>query len=1001
VKSAKLRQVLERSLLAQFPQDYLEEKILPYVQHRELPANTIVRDGSEIDALYIVVKGQVGLFNGAAHIGTVREGRAIELSTFLKSAPHWQYSWKTLSEAHLISVPKKTLVAAFKKHMDLEQYLHRMVDNRALQRLKRDLALIGFNPLQVRATVLALEPLRMESLGESKHKRLVAVESGAVEVHGTGGYVRLRRGEIAVLDAGPVFAVNVLQDGEIWSLTIENWTAVVPEELVREACATLATDPIAEPESSLSDEESEDLDEALNASDEESEVLSDDELSTFFDGFTPSRPARGGFPFVAQHDRMDCGAACMSMIIRFHGKAISVARLRDALNVSTAGTSITDIEKCAADFGLKTMTIQSEIEGYADIPAPWIALMNHHFVVVYGVDDDKVKVADPESGLLEIEIGEFAEEFTGIGVLLRPAERFTKLPEDKFELFKFFVLLKGHYVDLARIVAVSAFLFACGLVSPLMMQILFDKILPRGQQELLGLFFGAFIAVACVKIVSEWVHEYLLVHLSTRFDAKLNALFNRHLFSLPLSYFALHRTGDFLSRLDELYKIRDFLLGKPVKVLCDMLSLCVYAVALAFYHPLLLLVMAAGIPLTAVLAYLSHAKLKQLLDYRFKTETRAESKYIESLTHLNTVRILNGAICARWKWERDYERSLESDRKVQLYGAKIDWSTRLVEHAVEMIFFMTTAYMFTRGQLTLGQAVAAATIGGQMIRPVMELLSEWKTFSEVSLSFEKVDEVFSSRSERRLNGGISAKIRGEIELRGVSFRYGGESAPNVLKDISLSIRPGESVALVGSSGSGKSTLVNMLNLLHLPSSGEIRIDGEPADIYDLESLRRQTSTILQDQTLFRGSIIENIALGDPQPSLQKAIAAARIADAHDFIMQLESGYFHQLESADELSGGEKQRIAIARAFYHRPKILVMDEATSALDGISERKVMRAIDKLRGKMTIVTVAHRLNSVVHADRIYVIERGQIVEEGDHRSLLKKRGHYYKLFRKQLSA
>ena len=533
------------------------------------------------------------------------------------------------------------------------------------------------------------------------------------------------------------------------------------------------------------------------------------------------------------------------------------------------------------------------------------------------------------------------------------------------------------------------------------MQLLFDEVLMRQNASLLSLFLLGFVAISTAQVAAEMVRDYLFLNFAAKFDAKFNSVFLRHAMALPVSYFAIRRTGDFLSRLDELENIRDFFSGRSFVLMVNLLSILVFGTALYLFHPYFLGIILAGIPLYAFVVVKVSAYIQQLIDQKFIAGARADSKYLEAINNLETVQNKNYSISTRWRWETEIVRGMDAERKNHYATVMSDSLLEFLEYGFSCAILLTAVYLHSLNQLTVGQVVAVGAMGTQLLGPVLSILKEWKEISAIAVSFSKVDDILASRRENMRQIQAQHELKGEIELRDVSFRYGSEGSPTVLDRVNLKIMPGESVALVGPSGSGKSTLVNMFNILYHPTEGEVRFDGELSTGLDLEFIRRQVAMILQDNSIFTGTVLENIAFGDKTPSMKRAIEAAKLADAHGFISRLSKGYLHPMTPTPELSGGERQRLCIARAFYLNPKILIMDEATSALDSLSEQRIIRNIEQSRRKMTTVTIAHRLDSIVRVDRIIVMVKGRIVEDGSHRTLMQRRGVYYHMFRKQLSA
>ena len=1010
-KKAKLERLMKRSVLVHLAPGFLKTQILPKLKIISAGEGEQIPRADRPSSLFIVLSGRVGLFSGEHQIGLVDEGRALELGRVVEEAESWLYTWKALGPVEIVHFPGAILHRAFAEDKELSSYLRRMVGSRAIQRFKHDLNLIGFSPEETRATIVNLVALDNLKLSRNvPEDGLIIVNSGELEVAGPTSGRLYRAGDVFTLVGGECASVKPRAPGFCWLIERGDWEEVVDADLIRNAFDTLAAAGglDADPADELHavgpvEEDGEDLDESEEDDDEDAEdddEHTDDEFAV--DSTTAKRRTRlNDLPLIVQHDQMDCGAACLAMVLRFYGKRISVARLRGMLGVSIDGSSLADLDRVSGLVGLDSAAVEVELEGLADLRLPAISLMAHHFIVVYHVDEDYVLVSDPAIGRLRIEREEFQRSYSGISMLLKPNADFSSLKNETLRFWRYRVLLKGEEWELARAGVAVLFLFLLNLGYPLFMQLLFDDVLLNKNTSLLGVFLLGFAAISTVQVLTEMARDYLFLRFASKFDAKFTSLFLRHAMALPVSYFAIRRTGDFLSRLDELEKIRDFMSGKSFVLMVNLLSIAVFGFALYLFHPYFLAILFAGIPLYGFVVVKVSGHLQQLLDQRFISGARADSKYLEAITNLETVQTKNYSISSRWRWESEIVRGMDADRKAQYATTLSDGLLEILEYLFNFAILLTGVYLHGEGTLTVGQVVAVGAIGTQLLGPVLAVLREWKEISAIMVSFSKVDDIFSTRRENMRSISNQHQLQGGIELNGVSFRYGSEGSPAVLNGINLKIQQGEAIALVGPSGSGKSTLVNMLNMLYHPTEGEVLFDGRSAADLDLEHLRRQVAMIMQDNSIFTGSVLENIAFGDRQPSMKRAIEAAKLADAHGFISRLSKGYLHPLTPTPELSGGERQRICIARAFYLNPKILILDEATSALDSLSEQRIIRNLENGRGKMTTVTIAHRLDSIVRADRIIVMVKGRIVEDGSHRALMQKRGVYYQMFRKQLSA
>jgi len=687
-------------------------------------------------------------------------------------------------------------------------------------------------------------------------------------------------------------------------------------------------------------------------------------------------------PWVRQHDEMDCAAACMSMVARYHGRRIGLPAFRSLIHVTRDGASMLALQAAAERVGMRAMGVACELEGLEDVRPPLIALMRYHYVVVYRLTGTHVTVGDPARGVAKVPREEFECDWSGFALLLAPAGSFRSYPESEASYRKYWGLLRDHRRELLEIGLASALVALFGLVAPLFMQLMFDHVFGGGKAAVLHLAALAVILLQLFTGGLDWVRNYLLVQLGARLDSKLSALFLRHTLHLPLSFFALRRVGDITTRMAEIERVRDFFTGRSINLALRAGTALLYCAVLGLYHPALLGLLALLLPPLVLLVAVAIPSFRRRMRRLQQAISRNQGATFEQLRAVDTLRSLNAGTAARWRWESTLLDALELKRGAEQANMLVAGAAELLRGLIGVAMLMLAVWLHLRRELSVGQVVAVTALLGQIVQPLAGLIVEWSSVGQVTASLGRIDDVVTAAAEPprpALAPGAPALLRGGVELRDVTFRYGNEQAPVVLEGVSLRIEPGQTVALVGPSGSGKSTLGYLVGQLYRPTEGQVLLDGVDAAELPLEVLRRQVGMVLQESVLFTGTILENIALGDPHPSFERVLAAAMAADAHGFITRLPGGYATGLtEGAANLSGGQRQRLAIARALYRDPPILVLDEATASLDALSEKAIARSVEARAGKKTTLIIAHRPGAVRHADRIVVLRGGRIVEE-----------------------
>ncbi|HEY9857435.1 MAG TPA: peptidase domain-containing ABC transporter [Stenomitos sp.] len=707
---------------------------------------------------------------------------------------------------------------------------------------------------------------------------------------------------------------------------------------------------------------------------------------------------------VRQRDEMDCGAACLAMISQYYGQDLGLRYFRDAAQVSKDGTSLLALAGAAEQAGFTTKGVRLSASALQKVTLPAVAHFGYHFVVLYGVDAGGVTIADPARTIERLSFEELEKRWDGILLLLEPTPRlYTHRPE-KRSTYRRYLAIAKPYMGLVKDTLLASFLLSLLALSvPLFSQVVLDKVVVHQSQDLLNLIGLGMLVAVVFQMLAEASRTYLVGYVSMKLDIALSKYFYRHVLRLPMRFFANHRVGDITTRMGEVEGIRSFLTHGAVGTVLDAIMLIVYVAILVYYDwRLIFLVIGFALPLFLLVRFLT-PRLQATYLHMAEQRGVASSRLVEQVSAIGIIKALAAEDIARWRWEKVFEGVAGLQFKLIKLGLVMSTAGHGLMQLGNLVILYIGAKMVLAGTLSVGQLIALVSIFGSIMQPVFRITSEWSEFQELKVRLQRLDDVFETAPESgpRRSPIRSAVLKGHVRFENVSFSYKGSSGPMVLKDLNMEVFPGQMVALVGRSGSGKSTLAQLVNRLFDPNDGRILFDGFDAREIPLALLRRHIGIVMQENTLFSGTILENIAYGDDDPDLSRVIEAATLANAHTFITKLPSGYGTQLaEGGLGLSGGQKQRIAIARALYHDPKVLIMDEATSALDAESEQAIMANFKAIVQGRTAILIAHRLNTIMNADQVFVLDEGQIVEAGTHRQLMQKHGMYYNLFSQQLN-
>lgn len=719
---------------------------------------------------------------------------------------------------------------------------------------------------------------------------------------------------------------------------------------------------------------------------------------------------------------MDCGPACLRMIAKFYGKNYSLQTLREHSYISRDGVSLMGLSDAAESIGFRTIGLRITLEQLEkDVPLPCILYWNqNHFVVCYGVkkrgDRYYFQIADPANSLLiysEEEIkrcwlsAKSGTREVGIALVIELGTRFYEFGDEsegeqghKLSFFiRYLTPYKKQLLQLALGMLTGSLL---QLIFPFLTQSLVDVGIRDGNLGFITLILIAQIILFISQLSVEFIRSWILLHVNARISISLISDFLIKLMKLPLHFFDTKLLGDIMQRIRDHGRIRSFLMGSSISTVFSFITFFIFAIVLAYYNWYVLVIFLAG-NILYVGWILLFMKYRRELDIkRFEQSADEESNLIQLVTAMQEIKLNNCETQKRWQWERIQVKLFKISVKGLALGQVQQVGSVFFNQTTNIIISFIAAKAVVEGQMTLGMMMSLTYIIGQLSAPVSSFISFAQQFQDAKISLERLNEVHRKPDEEQ---NIASKLailpeKRDIKIENVSFSYDGADRDYVLDNISLFIPEHRVTAIVGASGSGKTTLIKLMLGFYLPNKGTVKVNDTPLENINPHLWRARTGAVMQDGFIFSETIAQNIAVGEEQIDIERLRHAVTIANIRDFIDSLPLGYNTKIGmEGNGISQGQKQRLLIARAVYKNPEFLFFDEATNALDANNEKEIMEHLHEFYKGKTVVVVAHRLSTVKDADKIVVLDKGRIAEEGTHKELTAKRGLYYQLVKNQL--
>ena len=714
---------------------------------------------------------------------------------------------------------------------------------------------------------------------------------------------------------------------------------------------------------------------------------------------------------------MQCGVSCLAMICRYYGKNYSLEYLDNFCHANVSGVSMLGIADGAKNIGLNTMTVAASIDELKEIVLPCILHWNqNHFVVLYNISKNgkHYKIADPGKGMITYTQEELESHWissmtdgepSGIAMQLTPTKEFYNHICDKATEKRSFRFLFGYLIQYKKYFSLIIFGLALGCILQLIMPFLTQWIVDIGIRHkdigFIWLILLGELIIVVGKTATDFIRRWLLLHISMRINISLISDFFIKLLKLPMSFFDTKLMGDLLQRIGDHTRVQNFLTGQVLNIIFTFLSFIIFGIVLFIYNSFIFGIFIIG-SISYGLWIVSFLKRRKVLDYElFEQQAINQNKTYQLITSMQEIKLQDCERRRRWEWEDAQAELFSVQMKVLKLQQTQEAGSIFINEVKNIIITVLAATSVINGHMTLGAMLAVQYIIGQLNSPIEQFMSFIYSLQDVKISLERINEIHEGKDEEtKANQVTRFDTEKSIVVKNIDFKYDIHALKKTIDGVSLNIPEGKVTAIVGESGSGKTTLIKLMLGYYPVLSGEISIAGRNINEYNLKWWRRHCGVVMQDGVIFSESIARNIAVDDGDIDVARLEQAAKIANIHDYIIGLPLKY-NTIIGRDGvgLSQGQKQRILIARAVYKNPDFIFLDEATNALDAKNERAIVENLNEFYKGRTVIIVAHRLSTVKNADQIIVIDKGKIIETGNHVSLIEKKGAYYNLVKNQL--
>lgn len=985
------KKIKDRSLFNIIPEKYHQE-ILDGSILVEAEANRDCCLKKPSEALYIICEGEIALYEKDRKLKiktkSVTKGRSLELDRVLEQNSESEFDWEIQERVVAFEVPSALLFSLFERDVIFHSYLRKVLSSFELRKLKNDLRLFGFDELEIQKTFYCLEE-HPDTISKIDNAICILKNSQVTFYYHFDGNKKIlgeyEYGDFFVWSKNRKLNYEVSDGFICWKLEVSKWQEYVDKEKIENF--VYLVDPFkGKIHSSMGVNSKSSHEEVLVLQPESIESFCSEEYVDFQE------------VFLKDLDKDRSGLIASLALLKSFKIKIDIEYLTSLLPIGVGGSSLYDMKKIFERLGFITHITKLDPKNIKQVKWPFIIKYQGRHVVCYECIGDKLTVMDPLVGESELTIDELEQSSSMMGMLVKASDLEEK-KEFKSNIWLGYIqVILESKLHLFFVLLSSILIFLLNLTLPVVTQIIFDEVLVTHDLDMLRLISVGAIAILIVSSLLVFIRSYLLTHLTTVIDAKFSATFFDRLLNLHRKFYEKFSSGDIISRLNELKKIRKFFTAKTFKLMVDLFSAALFMILLGLYNIKLLVCVLVLLPLVFIYIKILTPKIVETLNNMYRYGASAQSRLIEQFGSIETIKSYNMQYTSRLKWQGHFNNVLKERKRFELLNSLIGVGSDFFLQFIPLVVVVFAIYLHLENELSLGQVIASTTIVGFIIYPIINLMKFMDDYKQMSVSFNRVNEVVFSALEKdaEQTNHLDEDLK-SIKISKATYKYGDEVSPYVLKNVSLNLEVGKDYAIVGSSGAGKSTLAHLLLGADRMLSGDIFYNENNLRTLDIEELRKNIVYIGAEAQTYSGTIVENISLSSDISSLEAVIESAKIADAHNFISSLPDGYMTKLgEGGEGLSLGQKQKICIARSLYNRPKILLLDEATSILDSASERNIFQNLkDNMIGR-TLIIITHRLDILGQVNEVFVMHKGEVVESGKHDDLILNQGRYYEMWK-----